>query len=195
MEEFLRRRTRLQRVEEAVRRNTVIGFFDTLYWSRQFRRRLESRKSARMNTVPEFSVPEILVDAQEDGNEEEQVKDMTSGASSPLASPKSPDFPGSSSSPGKGKPSLHIDTSGTERGSAGSSPTEWERVLSPRRLRDADTEYHGAAGQLSPAGSPSPSGHDHDTSEVSVQDMMQSLGDSAWGESIRRSFTQRRPQN
>lgn len=62
LEEFLRRRHRLQRVEEEVRRRIVIGFFDTLFWSRQFRRRREHRNSARMVTVPDFAVPEIYVD-------------------------------------------------------------------------------------------------------------------------------------
>ncbi|KAF2221125.1 Ion transport protein-domain-containing protein, partial [Elsinoe ampelina] len=63
LEEFLRRRARLQRVDEAVKRNVVIGFFDTLYWSRKFRRRIDSRKEARMTAVPshDFAVPEIFV--------------------------------------------------------------------------------------------------------------------------------------
>lgn len=71
LEEFLRRRARLQRVEEAVNRNIVVGFFDTLYWSRRFRRALEARKSARMTGVPSFGVPEIFVqDAQEEPTEQ-----------------------------------------------------------------------------------------------------------------------------
>ncbi|KAK0948694.1 calcium channel protein, partial [Friedmanniomyces endolithicus] len=41
LEEYLRRRARLQRVEEAVNRNVVVGFFDTLYWARRFRRALD----------------------------------------------------------------------------------------------------------------------------------------------------------
>ncbi|GAB7348680.1 hypothetical protein MBLNU459_g7040t3 [Dothideomycetes sp. NU459] len=61
LEEFLRRRARLQRVDEAVRRNIVIGFFDTLYWSRRFRRAVEGRKHARMTAVPQLDVPEIFV--------------------------------------------------------------------------------------------------------------------------------------
>lgn len=65
LEEFLRRRARLQRVEEAVRRNTVVGFFDTLYWSREFRRKVASKKSARMSIVPQFTVPEIFVDGEQ----------------------------------------------------------------------------------------------------------------------------------
>ena len=65
LEEFLRRRYRLQRVEEEVRRRIVIGFFDTLFWSRQFRRRQELRNSARMVNIPNFAVPEIFVDDPE----------------------------------------------------------------------------------------------------------------------------------
>src|SRR5438552_11420113 len=38
LDEFLKRRARLQRVEESIRRNIVQGFFDTMYWSRKFRR-------------------------------------------------------------------------------------------------------------------------------------------------------------
>lgn len=61
LEEFLRRRARLQRVEEAVHRNIVVGFFDTLYWSRRLRRLRESKEGGRMTAVPSFGVPEIFV--------------------------------------------------------------------------------------------------------------------------------------
>lgn len=66
LEEFLRRRYRLQRVEEEVRRRIVIGFFDTLFWSRQFRQRQVARQSARMVDIPQFAVPEIFVDDEDD---------------------------------------------------------------------------------------------------------------------------------
>jgi hypothetical protein len=73
LEEFLRRRARLQRVEEAVNRNVVVGFFDTLYWSRRFRRAVESKRSARMTAVPTFGVPEIFVQ-DEEGDDVTQAK-------------------------------------------------------------------------------------------------------------------------
>lgn len=74
LEEFLRRRARLQRVDEAVRRNIVVGFFDTLYWSRRFRRGIEARKRAkqdalttgRLQGVPQLDVPEIFVQDESD---------------------------------------------------------------------------------------------------------------------------------
>jgi uncharacterized membrane protein YgcG len=62
LEEFLRRRARLQRVEEAVHRNIVVGFFDTLYWARRMRRRRDSKGEGRMTAIPKFvGVPEIYV--------------------------------------------------------------------------------------------------------------------------------------
>ncbi|MCJ1314261.1 calcium channel protein [Agyrium rufum] len=64
LEEFLRRRYRLQKVQEEVRLNVVVGFFDTLYWSKYLRRRRRLRHSARLVHVPTFNVPEIFVEDQ-----------------------------------------------------------------------------------------------------------------------------------
>lgn len=186
LEEFLRRRTRLQRVEEAVRRNTVIGFFDTLYWARRFRKRIENRKSARLTAIPQFSIPEIFVEDQERheadddffNGESSLQKDSRLTLSSAISqiSGVSP-----TSSP---RPSLQIDTS-----IAAESSSEWSRIgaaLSPRQTA-------AELGVDHPSRSQSMSGHSsQEDNAVIVQDMMQSLGDSAWGQSIRRSFTQRR---
>ncbi|KXX81687.1 Calcium-channel protein cch1 [Madurella mycetomatis] len=65
LEEFLRRKLRLQRVEEEVRRRIVLGFFDMLYYSRKFKRHMESKRAARMTAIPQLGVPEILVDNEE----------------------------------------------------------------------------------------------------------------------------------
>jgi hypothetical protein len=184
-------------VQEAVRRNTVIGFFDTLYWSRRFRRQIDARKSARLVAVPRFAVPEIFVDAQEDDDDDDgNLRKAVSSTSSPVGSPRSVDLEGISLS-SISRPSLHIDTGRAGRASSGNSPSEWAAIgasLSPRRTQDLDTDSHGAHSHVSLSASPSPGGHGRDNSAVSVQDMMQTLGDSAWGESIRRSFTQRRSQ-
>ena len=64
LEEFLRRRARLQRVEEAVRRSIVIGFFDTLYWRRRFRQHQEKQRAGRITELPKLQVPEILVEGE-----------------------------------------------------------------------------------------------------------------------------------
>ncbi|EED24171.1 calcium channel subunit Cch1 [Talaromyces stipitatus ATCC 10500] len=191
LEEFLRRRTRLRRVEEAVRRNTVMGFFDTLHWARQFRKHIESRKSARLTAVPQFSIPEIFVDDQEhQGTEDDPFSDEPSpqkDSRMTLSSPTS--LPKSLSPTSSTRPSLQIDTNITAEGSS----SEWSRIgaaLSPRQ-NAPDLNLDFPDGSRSLGGQSSEGGHSRDNSVI-VQDMMQTLGDSAWGESIRRSFTQRR---
>ncbi|KAK4105989.1 hypothetical protein N658DRAFT_2916 [Parathielavia hyrcaniae] len=79
LEEFLRRKLRLQRVEEEVRRRIVLGFFDMLYYSRQFKRHMDTKRAGRMTAIPQLDIPEILVD-NEDGNysvsEEEEEEEQ-----------------------------------------------------------------------------------------------------------------------
>ncbi|KAL2137077.1 hypothetical protein VTI74DRAFT_9683 [Chaetomium olivicolor] len=65
LEEFLRRKLRLQRVDDEVRRRIVLGFFDMLYYSRQFKRHMEIKRAGRMTAIPQLDVPEILVDNEE----------------------------------------------------------------------------------------------------------------------------------
>ncbi|PHH91124.1 hypothetical protein CDD83_1553 [Cordyceps sp. RAO-2017] len=60
LEEFLRRRARLQRVDEEIRRKVVQGFFDTLYWTRKFKKHMERKRASRMSEVPELAIPDIL---------------------------------------------------------------------------------------------------------------------------------------
>ncbi|PWY89772.1 hypothetical protein BO70DRAFT_377049 [Aspergillus heteromorphus CBS 117.55] len=210
LEEFLRRRARLQRVEETIRRHTVIGFFDTLYWSREFRRRIEHKKSARMSGVPQFSVPEIFVD---DGSQDEpataeglrvradtlvgpgdpssQQQPQPQQQQQPMLSPISP-----TGAPGSRFQLPPIDTSPMGRISALHSPsTEWSSIspsLSPHRERANTTSSYGSGPDLHDVIESSSAQHSRENSAMNVNDVMQSLGESAWGESIRRSFTQRR---
>ncbi|EMD00729.1 hypothetical protein BAUCODRAFT_118469 [Baudoinia panamericana UAMH 10762] len=84
LEEFLRRRARLQRVEEAVSRHVVVGFFDTLYWSRRFRRILDARNNARMTAIPTFHVPEILVHGDDSDIAQAKKVDVPSVSVTPV---------------------------------------------------------------------------------------------------------------
>ncbi|KAF7588841.1 calcium channel protein [Aspergillus hancockii] len=201
LEEFLRRRARLQRVDEEVRRRTVIGFFDTLYWSRQFRRQIERSRSARMSFVPQFTVPEIFVDdGSHDDPPGEEVRtaapEATVGSGDqslqPMLSPTSPiGEAGPSSRPGQ---LPRIDTALAGHISATSSPTEWSSIspsLSPNRARAHTTSSYGDGPDLHDEISRA-SEHSRHNSTMSATDVMNSLDNSAWGESIRRSFTQRR---
>ena len=201
LEEFLRRRARLQRVQEAVRRNTVIGFFDTLYWSREFRRAIERKKSSRMHTIPQFTVPEIYVDdpGEPEDNEESVPGKMTprtqpdaESSSTPMLSPMSMSHRRAESSPTAQRANLpRLDTSLASWTSGHNTPTEWSSISPSRTPRHMYGE-RASFDSTERRGSAADSEHSRQNSAMSVQEVMDSLDNSAWGESIRRSFTQRR---
>jgi voltage-dependent calcium channel len=227
LHEFLRRRARLQRVEEAVRRNVVIGFFDTVYWSRQFRNHMESKHAGRMTMIPQFTVPEIFVD-DEAAHDEYGVSPFdgpgfglgppSSGASTAVSSPRmgavtppsgsevggptlstmgllsrtstnSIQHTPSSSPTRPRAPPLTIppttqshertssDVSENWQFAAAMSPSTRSRPVSPLGVEPAE----GSGAARSRAGS-----------NVSARDVLEVLEDSAWGQSIRRSFSTRK---
>ncbi|XWW93242.1 hypothetical protein V2A60_001174 [Cordyceps javanica] len=179
LDEFLRRRARLQRVDEEIRRRTVLGFFDTLYWSRKFKKHMNMKRSARMTMVPQLSVPEILVD------DEESIAETVAAASNSTNRPL--------------LPSLNTNLETPRR------PSVWAGELSPR---DSTTQHplsfpRTSGGGLSPPASPmrtsfqlSPSdasnaGNDRRDRSLSPAQARGMLDDSVWVESIRRSKTLR----
>ncbi|KAK7989247.1 Transferase [Apiospora arundinis] len=93
LEEFLRRRARLQRVEEEVRRRVVLGFFDTLYWARKFKRHIAKKKMGRMTAIPQLDVPDIFV---EDENQRLHPPQRTTLAATPRRPSQSSEFLGAS---------------------------------------------------------------------------------------------------
>ncbi|KIX07286.1 uncharacterized protein Z518_01939 [Rhinocladiella mackenziei CBS 650.93] len=187
LEEFLRRRARLQRVQETIRRNTVIGFFDTLHWSRKFQRAMDMRRNSRLGAPPSVPVPEIFIENPDDNNiESTQPRDFTT--TTPTYTPKKP------------SPSLPpIDTSfkatDTLR-SAGSLSFDESPGTSPIRTRlgSVDTSYPGPTRSSPTTPTLSHSRQGSTASGISGQGVMESFDASAWGESIRRSFTTRRPR-
>ena len=80
LEEFLRRRARIQRVEEQVKRSIVIGFFRTVLWRHRFLEHMHRRRASRMTEVPSMPVPEIFVEDE----------DMPSGPGTPGSGSKTP---------------------------------------------------------------------------------------------------------
>ena len=216
LEEYLRRRARLQRVEEEVNRRVVKGFFDMMWWISKFQDRLNFRHSARMVQVPQFAVPEIFVDDQDAPNEDTPAgvppqdpftdEPITVGGSSHRRQASSPQR--------SGRPSL--DTSGIRhRGdmhSRGPSISgERDTSLSPSASpylgasltpRHSPSHSAGMSGDLnwnldgantssySPNRSPT-GGRSRATSNVN-QNVLDVFDNSAWGESIKRSFTMRR---
>jgi len=206
LEEFLRRRARLQRVEEAVRRNVVIGFFDTLYWARRFRRFKEQKQQGRMTVIPQFTVPEIFIDDEDTTNAQ---RGQQSAGGSPMFSPQDL-YALDRRGPENRAPSPpeldRLDTS-PARSRANSiqqtpqgSPTRTNfSATSPFAASPADGGDWQFASALSRPPSPlepDPRGaadsRSRANSAVSAADVLEVLDNSAWGESIRRSFTQRR---
>ncbi|KAJ4523500.1 calcium channel protein [Exophiala dermatitidis] len=204
LEEFLRRRARLQRVQETIRRNTVVGFFDTLHWSRKFKQAREMRRNSRLGGPPSLPVPEIFIDNPDDAIEE---------GSSSAAQPH--DFTSSTptyNTPKKqAAPSLPpIDTSFQPRDSLRSAwsfvPDDSPRsspVRSPRSpgFDPTDRSYSPGASPTATTPRPSLSHSRHGSTATTTtgglgeHGIMESFDASAWGESIRRSFTTRRSRS
>ena len=209
LEEYLRRRARLQRVEEEVNRRVVKGFFDMMYWTRKFQDRLNFRHSARMVNVPQFAVPEIFIDDQDAPPSNEQVGASLQDPFTDEPVNVSPVHHRQASNTQRpGRPSL--DTSGIRhRGdhhardnslSPGASPY-LGASLSPRHSPSGSAAAAGdfnwtldggaASGSLS-AAHRSPT-HVRSRAGSSVnQNVLDVFDNSAWGESIKRSFTTRR---
>ncbi|KAJ5575322.1 hypothetical protein N7450_009221 [Penicillium hetheringtonii] len=191
LEEFLRRRARLQRVEEAVRRNTNSD------------ERSKRKKNSRMTAVPQFTVPEIFVDDPSEESEEQPTGVMTPQTQPDLDSPFAPMLSPTStmhrraeSSPTGRRVDLpRLDTTLTGRSSGGNTPTDWASfspARTPQRMYGERVSFDVDERRGSATPSSASADHSRQNSAMSVRDVMNSLDNSAWGESIRRSFTQRR---
>jgi hypothetical protein len=161
---------------------------------------LQLKKNGRMDGVPTFSVPEIFVDEGDEPEHEQppsgamtpQTQPEFDGDYSPMLSPVSHHRRAESSPTGR-RTLPRIDTNLTGHASGSSTPTrEWSSISPSRTPREMygdrtsfdTTETHET---------PSLTTHSRQNSAMNAQDVMSSLDNSAWGESIRRSFTQRRP--
>ena len=223
IDEFVRRRARLQRVEEAVHRNIVQGFFDALFWSRRFRKYRQSKQNARVTAIPNFGVPEIFIQDESDGEDVTQANkfDVPSMVVTPVDYDPSDtaDSLGVGRAPTSGSDASRYQQSGSQmrnrsgsiQSSAPSSPSASESPYLSARHRPTPSsgsiqpDWHFAAAMenagspgLSPPASPGLTGNfgtpmrDRASSNVSQNEMLSMFGDSAWGQSMRRSVTQRR---
>lgn len=209
LEEFLRRRARLQRVEEAVCRNVVIGFFDTIYWSREFRREQSKKGSATVGGPLQIPVPEIFVEDPDDADAMQnstssgtQARDFTQ-AHTALTPTRSGTYHTSTEpTPDGGVSRDSAESTRDDRGRTSRSPSPAGQTRAPRLdlhrtpLQSIDTAYHGSGGRRSGDGLQSALGlapsHSRAGSSVSALDVLHNFEGSAWGESIRRSFSMRR---
>lgn len=180
LEEYLRRRVRQQRVEEEVRRRVVRGFFDTLHFSRRFRSRHDSRKSAVMRTVPQFAVPEIFIEDQD-----ADTPQTTNFAPSPIDDTSPVD------NNRRQRMSLEAGRAFRQRSDSGaispSTRSARSGTVSSHRPSPSSSSAHFQWGDG--AGDAVTGGRSRAGSTVTPQSVLQVFDHSAWGESIRRSST------
>ncbi|KAI0913170.1 Ion transport protein-domain-containing protein [Ustulina deusta] len=188
LEEFLRRRARLQRVEEEVNRRIVLGFFDTLYYSRQFRRHMDKKRSGRMTAIPQLDVPEIFVD-----DESDRTRDRTRAAQqrTTLAVPPTPVASSDFLEVSDGTRSHRSWSSGADISTydmTQSHPLSAPRVTSIVSGNRPETSRYSFDVQENTASNT----RERHGSEVSPAQVRSFLDDSVWAESIRRSATVRK---
>lgn len=162
---------------------------------------MEKKKSGRMTAVPQFTVPEIFVD-DEDITDAQRGQYSASG--SPLFTPVDLQPVDYSELRASGSDARSPSPPGdmTLRSRANSvqmtpqhSPTRPSPQMSPfSPSSDGDWQFASALSRPpSPLeADPGPAGsRSRQNSAVSAADVLEVLDNSAWGESIRRSFTQR----
>jgi hypothetical protein len=196
LHEFLRRRARLQRVDEAVRRGIVMGFFDTVYWYRLFRRHMEHKNAGVMTAVPQFTVPEIFVEHEEEdsGGPSGQGDHLDPFSVSRPVSPTMSHVHGAVTPP-EGRSRTPTLRRGDSLNSIQITPTASPTRSPPGALQHQRSSSDlGDGWHLDTLDVDEPvDGRSRAASGVSAQDVLEVLDNSAWGESIRRSFTMRRP--
>lgn len=157
-----------------------------------------------MGGPPQISVPEIFVENPDEqiesaSNEGTLPRDFTESAPVTPARGVQRESSLSGHTPGRMSPT---DTSLQRGGSGSNSPIglgyspSASPNLAPQRLEFVDTSYRGAeAGRGSETSSQFDPSHNRTGSSISALGVLDSLDNSAWGESIRRSFTMRRPNS
>ncbi|KAI5206104.1 hypothetical protein E4T39_02644 [Aureobasidium subglaciale] len=206
LEEFLRRRARIQRVEEAVRRNVVVGFFDTLYWARRFRKALEAKKSARMTMVPQLDVPEIFI--QDDSEDVTNAGRKTPSAPSTPIDHQTPSWttgsdngtPLFTTGPSASRPNLR-NRSDSIQVSPSASPTRPRAISqsSPSELRDIPEDWHFAEALIeghnrSRSPSPSPQHLDPDATSDSYGGLGVGAGPRSRAQTLSATSPDTRPR-
>ncbi|KAH9908692.1 Ion transport protein-domain-containing protein [Xylariomycetidae sp. FL2044] len=198
LEEFLRRRARLQRVDEEVRRRVVLGFFDTLYWSRKFKKHIEKKRSARMTAVPQLDVPDIFVDDEDD--RKRMAQQRSTMAAPPSAGNVSTDLLAAPDATRLQHRSWTSSADISSYDSGSSHPLSAPRAAPSLPRQQSYTsaysfevqEFGGGGGGTGPSG---PSDSSRRTSAVSPAQVRNILDDSIWVESIRRSATVRKSKS
>ncbi|KAK5628230.1 hypothetical protein RRF57_003945 [Xylaria bambusicola] len=190
LEEFLRRRARLQRVEEEVNRKIVLGFFNTLYYTRQFRRHMDKKRSGRMTAIPQLDVPEIFVDDESD-RARDRSQTTQQQQRTTLAVPPTLGTSSDLLTVSDGARSHRSWTSGADISTY--DMTQSHPLSAPRATSTASGNLpERSAYSFDIQESSTSNGRQRQGSEVSPAQVRSFLDDSVWAESIRRSATVRK---
>lgn len=183
----------------------MLGFFDTLYWSRQFRRHLERKRSARMDNIPQLGVPEILVDDEEERSARNAAarnlsRNTTSGFPSEAAAGSGAGRrSGALLSAGDARPQNYSTRTGTSADfSASDTPFGQHPLGSPRAHEPGSPGHRSTQASafsfdlqdVSDGGGSST--RSSRRGSVNAENVREMLDDSVWMDSIRRSATVRR---
>ncbi|KAF4510443.1 hypothetical protein G6O67_002330 [Ophiocordyceps sinensis] len=189
LEEFLRRRARLQRVDEEIRRKVVQGFFDTLYWTRRFKKHTERKYVSRVSGLPKLAIPDILVDADSSDDEGRNPFRPEEGSAVRWTHLSVGEGAGQET-----RPSIATDAAGERTG-------HHQHPLSRPRSPPPTMPSQGATSGFSfELYEPEGRHHGKDDRQGTGRESLVSpwardmLDDSVWTESIRRSVTLRRPE-
>ena len=177
-----------------MRRRIVLGFFDMVYYSRQFKRRMELKNSARMTAVPQLDVPEILVENEMQGRDRAATKSSSGGAGIQSLQPSRA---GDLLSTGDAHPhhrswsgvSTDLSTLDVSYGHPLASPRT-SGPASPSRRNHLSAFSFEVQDRLDGAGDSDEAARNGQRgSSVSPAQVREMLDDSVWMASIRRSAT------
>lgn len=146
---------------------------------------MDRHKSARMTDIPQFGVPEIIVDDDENDGSSRNMRPT----GSPLLSPADiPGRPRDSFREAFGADGVAYRPDG---GSAFSSPARSPNLTPHHHASNSGISGYNLNFDLQ---EPAEAQHSRNGSGVSAENVLEVFNESAWGESLRRSFTMRRPR-
>lgn len=174
----------------------MLGFFETLYWSRQFQRHMDRKKAGRMEGVPQLGIPDIYID-----NDGRPTGEGDGGFSEDRQSKKR--YP---------ERNLRVaDAASSNRSSWGTAPPRRESadmsyqhpLGAPRTAPSTPTHHQQSSsafsfelqtqgGEQGETGPPAGSDVRRQASVGGPSRVQDMLDDSVWVESIRRSATIKR---
>lgn len=158
----------------------------TRYWSRQFKKHMETKRAGRMTAVPQLDIPDIFVDDEDDRTR--GTPQRSTMAATPRATSKSSDL---LSSPDAGRPQHKTWSSSVDIAQYDSSSSH---PLSVPRANPSmpGHESRSRGSSFSFEVQESTHGDNSSAQSVSPAQVRDLLDDSVWVESIRRSATIRK---